>query len=962
MAMASVRRALGAAAKLSESAETDGELLRRYTADDDQEAFAALVRRHANLVSGVCRRALSSATDAEDATQAVFVVLARKAAGGRWQPSIANWLYATARKVSRDARVAAQRRTRREGKAGKPEAVPPVDLMTGRELLAALDDELDRLPAIYREPLVLCYLEGLGRDDAATRLGVPAGTVKTRLERGRKKLADALTKRGVALGAGLLALAATSPAGASPPRLLDSILAAAGGSPSASVAALARGVAVSTWKSKAILAVTAVVAASVLGLGMRSTEVGATDKPPLKAEKGDEPKPATKVEAKAGTVTGTVVGPDGKPVAGAAIRTEKEPDLMQSLVRLVTAKPGIDELATTDADGRFTAKVDSQPAGTPDYRLLVATKPGFGPDWIKASEIGDGPVSLKLVADDGPVKGTVTDLEGKPVPKAKVSVKGVAATPTGDLGKVWEEWPRGPNMALRAAGKELWSPTLAGLPESVIADADGKFEIKGVGRGRLVALTVEGTGIETAGIRVVTDPRFDPKKVEQPNEKTMPGGGFQPGPALYGPTFTHAARPSQPITGTVTDATTGKAIAGVQVNGHDDGPHWWENGTQGVKTDAAGKFALHGIAKTGRVRLTVFPTSASPYFMYSTTVAGKPGLTEIAAELKLTRGVLVKGRVVEKGTGKPVLGAGIRYTALADNKFYADLMKGKRGEHGMAWNSDADGRFQFVALPGAGIVTAQGETRGRDTGTAFTQVRIAKADHPRADLRHLENLGEMFTAADGHYVTLHSLSGYAIIDPKRTDATAEVEIVFDRGKTVTGKVLTPDGKAAAGVVARQLTACYDYPQKLKDGTFTAIAIDPDHPRVLLFADAESKLSATVTLKGDEKDVVLKLEPWGTLTGRLLDADGKPLAGANVSVHVKNNIEYTAFMSAIREVKAVTGADGKFSLEVPGGPAAYLVGFSLKNQYLNTGYDPKAPGHTVKPGVSTDVGEMRVKVE
>ena len=84
---------------------------------------------------------------------------------------MANWLYATARKVARNARLAAARRARREGAAAVPEAVPPADAMTGRELLAALDEELDRLPPRYREPLVLCYLEGLTRDEAAARLG-----------------------------------------------------------------------------------------------------------------------------------------------------------------------------------------------------------------------------------------------------------------------------------------------------------------------------------------------------------------------------------------------------------------------------------------------------------------------------------------------------------------------------------------------------------------------------------------------------------------------------------------------------------------------------------------------------------------------------------------------------------------------------------------------------------------------
>src|SRR5262245_26837791 len=196
------------------------------------------------MVLGVCRRVLANTQDAEDACQAAFVVLARKAAAINWQPSIANWLYWTARRVARNARIASERRARREGRGAIPESISPIDQMSGRELLAVLDEELDRLPSRYREPLVLCYLEGLSREEAASRLGVPANTWKSQLDRGRKRLGDALTKRGVALGASLLALATTSPAGASPPRLIEAIRAGMTGTISPSVAALAKGVAV----------------------------------------------------------------------------------------------------------------------------------------------------------------------------------------------------------------------------------------------------------------------------------------------------------------------------------------------------------------------------------------------------------------------------------------------------------------------------------------------------------------------------------------------------------------------------------------------------------------------------------------------------------------------------------------------------------------------------------------------
>ena len=183
-----------------------------------------------------------NAQDAEDACQAVFLVLARKAKSARWQPSIANWLYATARKTAANARAAALRRARREGQALVPEAVQPLDQMTSRELLTALDQELDRLPSRYREPLVLCYLEGLTRDEAARRLEIPAGTVKIQLERGRKRLGDALTRRGCGLGVGLLTLAATSVAEASPLRLTPTVVKAGLGAPSAHVLALTEGV------------------------------------------------------------------------------------------------------------------------------------------------------------------------------------------------------------------------------------------------------------------------------------------------------------------------------------------------------------------------------------------------------------------------------------------------------------------------------------------------------------------------------------------------------------------------------------------------------------------------------------------------------------------------------------------------------------------------------------------------
>ncbi len=174
MTVSHIARALAGAAEVG----SDRDLLARYVGSADQAAFAALAARHAGMVLGVCQRALPRAVDAEDTCQAVFLLLAQKASRVRWQSSVAGWLYTAARRVARNARLSAERRARREARAAVPEAVAPVDAMTGGELTAVLDHELSRLAPRYRDPLVLCCLEGLAQDEAASRLGVPIETLR----------------------------------------------------------------------------------------------------------------------------------------------------------------------------------------------------------------------------------------------------------------------------------------------------------------------------------------------------------------------------------------------------------------------------------------------------------------------------------------------------------------------------------------------------------------------------------------------------------------------------------------------------------------------------------------------------------------------------------------------------------------------------------------------------------------
>jgi RNA polymerase sigma factor (sigma-70 family) len=191
---------------------SDRLLLRHYAASRDEAVFEVLVRRHAALVWGVCRRLLAEEHDAEDAFQATFLVLLRKAGAVRFQESVAGWLHAVACRVARKARVAAARRRSHEGQAEVRPVSDPFAAVEWQDLRPVLDEELARLPAKYRAPVVLCHLEGLSYAEAARRLGWPEGTVSGRLARAREKLRTRLAGRGVVPSAGALSAALASQA------------------------------------------------------------------------------------------------------------------------------------------------------------------------------------------------------------------------------------------------------------------------------------------------------------------------------------------------------------------------------------------------------------------------------------------------------------------------------------------------------------------------------------------------------------------------------------------------------------------------------------------------------------------------------------------------------------------------------------------------------------------------------
>src|SRR5262245_49220037 len=213
----------------NESLLTDGQLLGCFIESRDAgTAFAALVRRHGPMVWGVCRRLLNS-HDAEDAFQATFLVLVRKATSIVPREKVANWLYGVAHQPALMARrTAARRRAREKQVTQMPEPAAP-EKDHWRELQPLLDQELSRLPDAYREIIVLSDLEGKTRREVARQLGVPEGTVGSRLGRARIMLAERLARHGLVVSAAALAAASCEQASAAcvPSSLVSSTIKAA---------------------------------------------------------------------------------------------------------------------------------------------------------------------------------------------------------------------------------------------------------------------------------------------------------------------------------------------------------------------------------------------------------------------------------------------------------------------------------------------------------------------------------------------------------------------------------------------------------------------------------------------------------------------------------------------------------------------------------------------------------------
>jgi hypothetical protein len=324
--------------------------------------------------------------------------------------------------------------------------------------------------------------------------------------------------------------------------------------------------------------------------------------------------------------------------------------------------------------------------------------------------------------------------------------------------------------------------------------------------------------------------------------------------------------------------------------------------------------------------------------------------------------VIVKGRITDKMTGKGVESQ-VYCSPLSDNKVAAKMADLR--SHILPVFTDGDGRYSLVTVPGPNLLTLQVAGAGHKINgigvNPYKTAELDEADRERVkvDQKFIDGL-HVVIVAGGSAEILEHRNAMKVLDVEEDAGPLTANLTVDPGRTLTVRLQDPDGKPLNGALASGITALPGAVLPLKDDACLVFALDPEKPRKLAFFHAERKLAGVLTVRGDEKEApTIRLAPMAVVTGRLLDADGQPVAGVDVYTRYTEEPVRTLFGRAERTATAPrTDKEGRFRLEgiAPGAKIQFRY-IKEREEFVVEKETEREP---FKSGETTDLGDLRVK--
>jgi hypothetical protein len=672
----------------------------------------------------------------------------------------------------------------------------------------------------------------------------------------------------------------------------------------------------------------------------------------------DEP---LKAQIKQRSISGTISDADGNPVAA------------EVWIHWFNAKAEL--LDTAKADGSFAATL---PFGKGEYDnggyLLVRAK-GYGPAFQIHGEKYD-PESLNpkstlnfKLPKERKLTGRVVDATGRPVVGAKLATREVSSfSSDAEADKKLLTWAKDEYL-----GNPPHSPARIGFydgldnkpflsflksPYTATTNADGEFEISGLGANQLVTVFVRGDGLAHQEFITLNRDGFDPTalvtliEAREVKEKWN-FGKWKP----RSPNPLVQMEQEKILRGKITD-DLGNPLVGVDVTFNRPTPAELVDIRRSATTDKDGKYEIRGAKKHKAYILEVPSNAATGTMMCQLTTKDSDGFEPLTIDIICKRGVVITGRMTNKATGKPIKGADVRAEVLRINPFvkqYPDMTKSATGSATNDW-TDADGKFRVVTIPGPVLLI--GRTYINDESEFIPPV--ADPNFPKLFKEQETTL--LFDGLQG----MRHLNGdwCKVIESKATSIETTVNIEMVPARKTLVKVVDNDGQPVLGTKATGISQVeFNSPKEFADtASLTLLNLEPKKDRLLVVYHEKSKRVGSLMLNADTKDPVVKLDVGGTILGRAVDKDGKPLAGLKLSAKFDQRQATEAFNGFHKYALPETDANGEFRL------GGLFPGVDVKLYYKKDGHSygleklPTPVYKITKAGEFVKTGDMTLLID